>query len=245
MTENFTNNIKQLSEELKSLTDYVKQLMCIPYYKKLGENHVFLVSECAISLGVDPRKALSQGLLYSVRGKIEMSGRMMSELVRKAGHSVSVVSSNNDKCVLKGKRSDNGDEAEGSFSIDDAKQAGIYKDSFTWSKFPRDMLYWRAFSQLCRRLFADVIGGCYIEGELRDGVSVDPAPINEEKIETKTLTEDQVKDIKSSLEKFPNEKEQTENILKYARVNCLSEIHQSRFDSLKNYIKNLAITSKA
>jgi hypothetical protein len=37
-------------------------------------------------------------------------------------------------------------------------------------KYPEDMLYNRALSRLARRLFADVIGTSYIEGEIREAI---------------------------------------------------------------------------
>ncbi len=68
--------------------------------------------------------------------------------------------------IFHGKRVDTSDIWTEIFSIDDAKRAGIYREGTGWTKYPRNMLFARALSNLARMLFPDVIQGCYVEGEL-------------------------------------------------------------------------------
>jgi hypothetical protein len=68
---------------------------------------------------------------------------------------------------LHGRRADNGDTWTCSFSIEDAKKAGIYKNS--WEKYQSAMCYNRAMSFLARQLFPDVIKGAgYTPDELHE-----------------------------------------------------------------------------
>ena len=64
-------------------------LMKTPHYAKMGEAGIFAVVQKARSLGMDPIDALNGGL-YSVSGKVEMSGQSMMSLIRKCGHSMTI-----------------------------------------------------------------------------------------------------------------------------------------------------------
>lgn len=230
-------HLDQQIQEVRTMTELSKQLMQLPHYKKMGHEVVFLIVETAVSLGIDPRKALNGGL-YVVNGKIEMSGRLMAELIRKAGHSIRVEENSNQKCTLVGKRADNGDEEKTSFSIEDAKKAGIYRA--TWEKFPEDMLYWRALSRLARRLFSDVIGGCYVQGEIQAATfSTKPQalPTDLEIEVIPSLSEEQLTEIETLLTKFPDSKTKTQKLLTYLEVENLSQIPVERFDRIKSEIK--------
>jgi len=69
-----------------------------------------------------------------------------------------------------GKRKDTGEEMEVTYHIEEAARAGLIKDFSAWKSVPQDMLFARCISRLARRLFADCIGGCYVEGELQETI---------------------------------------------------------------------------
>lgn len=172
MTQNNKNGLDVL-EDIKNTNQMCSELMKTPHYAKIGSAGIFAIVQKARTLNVDPMDALNGGL-YSVNGKVEMSAQMMTQLIRQSGHSLTKDSRSNDVvCILHGKRKDNGDTWVESFSIEDAQRAGIYKQNSPWSKFPRNMLYARALSNLARQLFADVIKGCYVEGEISRAVALD------------------------------------------------------------------------
>lgn len=136
-------------------------------YKGIGEQSgVMMIMLAARELGIPPCQALNGGLNI-IQGKVEISARMMSALVRKAGHQITIKESSDDLCVLVGKRSDSGEVQESSFSLADAQRAGLVKPGGGWQKFPRDMCFARALSRLARQLFSDVIGIGYVEGEIK------------------------------------------------------------------------------
>lgn len=120
----------------------------------------------AMDLGIHPVTACIDGFDV-IQGKIQMKPKMMSALIRKSGHSIQFVQNDNKACVLKGRRKDNGDECTVSFTIEDAKQAKLASKE-NYSSWSADMLYSRAMGRLGRMLFADVIGGCYTDGEIED-----------------------------------------------------------------------------
>jgi len=136
-------------------------------YKGIGEKAgVMMIMLAARELGIPCMQALNGGLNI-IQGKVEISARMMNALIRKAGHHISVKEISDDVCTLVGKRCDTGEIQSSSFSIEDAKRAGLVKPGGGWTKFPSDMCFARALSRLARQLFSDVIGIGYVEGEIR------------------------------------------------------------------------------
>lgn len=131
-----------------------------------GEEKIFMVLLAARELGIKPLMALNGGI-WNIKGRIEISPKLMSAMIRGGGHSIKVIKSTELECILEGKRRDNGDMVTVSFHMNDALRAGLAgKD--VWKNYPKDMLYNRAMSRLGRLLFSDCIGGAYIQGETRD-----------------------------------------------------------------------------
>jgi len=156
------NLVKDLIESQKVCAS----LLTSPHYRKMGAEGIYAIVEKSRAIGINPLEALNGGM-YFVQGKVELSAAMMNQLIRTQRHSITKDKrSDNTICILHGKRADNGDTWVESFSIDDAKLAGIYKNQ--WLKYPKDMLFARALSRLARQLFPDVICGCYVTGEISD-----------------------------------------------------------------------------
>lgn len=161
------NNFNDSVMELENTQRVCKMLMQQPHFRKLGEDGIFAISLKAKSLGLDLFDACS-GMLYFVQGRVGMSTELMATLIRQAGHSViKDAKSDNTVCILHGTRKDNGDTWTVSFSMDDARRAGLAKNMY--DKYPGIMLYNRAMSMLARQLFPDVIKGCgYTYDELKE-----------------------------------------------------------------------------
>lgn len=157
-------NQQNMLVDIENTKKMCKLLMESPHYQKMGAQGIFAVVEKAKSIGVNPIDALNGGMYYA-QGRVELSAGMMNQLIRSHGHSVTKdKKSDATICILHGRRKDNGDTWVESFSIEDAKLAGIYRNQ--WLKYPKDMLFARALSRLARQLFPDVIKGCYVEGEI-------------------------------------------------------------------------------
>jgi hypothetical protein len=161
------NNEIMLSE-IESTEKICTALLKSKHYEKIGRDGIFAIVQKAASLGIKPIEALNGGMYY-VQGKVELSAITMARLIRQQKHSITMdKNSTPTMCILHGRRADNGDTWKASFSIDDAKRAGIYKEGSPWSKYPDIMCYNRALSKLARQLFPDVIGNCYVEGEISE-----------------------------------------------------------------------------
>jgi hypothetical protein len=135
-----------------------------PHIKE--ESVAFCICLYALELGVPYMTALAGGIKI-VLGNVEISPRLMNLLIRKAGHQIHILKDEEKECVLKGIRKDTGGIYECSYTMDDAQKAGNAKNN-NYQKYGSDMLFARCMSRLARRLFADVIGYAYVEGEIED-----------------------------------------------------------------------------
>ncbi len=123
------------------------------------------------SMGIPDMVALNG--ISIINGKATLSAELMVAIVREHGHSITgEVTTTSAK--VRGRRRDNGDAMTAEFSMAMAKEAGLLeltKDGkkTPWHRFPDDMMWARAVSKLCRRLFADCFaGGTYTDEEASD-----------------------------------------------------------------------------
>lgn len=174
------SDIQIMIDDVNQSENLCQSLLKSPHYAKMGKEGVFAIVHKAASLGVHPIEALNGGMYY-VQGKVELSSILMAKLIRQQKHSITLDKNSNESiCILHGKRADNGDTWKASFSISDAKRAGIYNEKGPWGKYPDVMCYNRALSKLARQLFPDVIGNCYVEGEISsDNSFTKKAPIDQ------------------------------------------------------------------
>ena len=70
--------------------------------------------------------------------------------------------------ICRAKRRDRTTEIKRSFSVKDARKAGLWDKSGPWKQYPKRMLQMRARSWVLRDGFADVLKGLQIREEVRD-----------------------------------------------------------------------------
>jgi hypothetical protein len=168
-------NVQQKSmipsdHEMMVFQTMAKQAVGSKLYRGIGDEFaVMTIMLAARELDIPPMAALNGGINI-IQGKTEISARMMAALIIRRGGTISVEESTDQKCVLKGIRS-NGQVGIESFTIEEAKKAGLVKVGGGWEKWPKDMLYARCISRLARRLFPDVIGMGYVEGEIKESLN--------------------------------------------------------------------------
>lgn len=157
------SKVEEEQKEISHLKGLAKIAKQSGNYAQMSETTMLNIMMSARDLGISPYKALNGGF-YVVNGKIAMSTSLMTDRIRKEGHSVKIPEWSSRKCVVMGVRKDNGDSVKIEFSWEDAVAAGL-TGSPTWKKYPKVMLYNRAMSMLARVLFPDVVGNCYSEDE--------------------------------------------------------------------------------
>jgi hypothetical protein len=138
-------------------------------------------------LGLGPMQSLR--MVHVIEGRPAASAELMRALVNRAGHRIDVVESRQDRVTLAGSRRDTGANAKVTWTIGDAQRAKLTGNP-AWVKYPRSMLLARATSELCRALFADIIGGLYTPEETAaiEGRAWEPDQALGELVDPVTLT---------------------------------------------------------
>lgn len=116
-------------------------------------------------LGLAPMTSLRSVSL--IKGRPALSSEAMRAMVLAAGHHIAFEEMTSARCVIIGKRRGQDDSTRVTFTMDDAKKMGVGGNA-QYSKMPRQMLAARATSELCRLIFADVIGGLISDVEAED-----------------------------------------------------------------------------
>jgi len=203
-------------------------------YKGIGdEAGVMMIMLAARELQIPAMSALNGGLNI-IQGKVEVSARLMNAMMRRAGIRISIKESTDSNCTLVGKRSDNGDEAVVSYSVSDAQKAGLIKTGGGWTKNPKDMCFARAISRLARQIAPDIIGGCYIEGEIKasDATVIIPADIESENVQN---VEQEKEEMEKLMEIF--EKDDKYLITEYLEV-VSTHFKWTKAQTVKEFLKD-------
>jgi hypothetical protein len=136
--------------------------------------NVLLASLAGQPFGWDP--TMSMRSFHIIEGSPSLKPEVMLALVRRAGHSVSGDTSPTGATIT-GTRRDSGDSMTVTFTMEDAKRAGLAGKRGPWTQYPASMCWARALSQLCRMLFPDVVlGAGYTPEELGAFSNDDPMP---------------------------------------------------------------------
>lgn len=76
-------------------------------------------------------------------------------------------------------------EFEGSFSLEDAKQAGLFGKQGPWTQYTKRMQQWRALGFAGRNAYADRLRGIWIDAEAQDlPTEKDVTPASESKVDS-------------------------------------------------------------
>lgn len=127
-------------------------------------------------VGFGPMQSLSY--IAVIEGKPTLSAEAQRALILQAGHEITIEEATVTKVTVAGKRRDSDHTVRVTWTMDDAKRAGI-AGRHNWRAYPRQMLIARATAELARAVFADAIGGLAATEEFEgseDGGSDAAAP---------------------------------------------------------------------
>jgi hypothetical protein len=124
-------------------------------------------------LGLQPMATLRS--IDVIQGTPALRAHAMRGLVQSHGHSVQVVESTPDRCVMRGRRAGEQDWQQVEWTIARAAQLGLTgKDQ--WKKQPQTMLVARATGEICRLIASDVLYAMPYAAEELDGESPGGGP---------------------------------------------------------------------
>jgi hypothetical protein len=107
-------------------------------------------------VGLGPMQSLAK--IAVIDGRPTLSAEAQRALILHAGHELWIEESTNARAVIAGRRRGDKNTSRVTWTLDDAKRAGI-AGRRNWQTYPRQMLLARASAELARAIFADAIGG--------------------------------------------------------------------------------------
>jgi len=147
----------------------------------------------------------------------------MNMMILKAGHIIEEIENTQEKITLKGTRADNKVSMSVTYTLEQAKKAGLSHDIYgkpklwsAWFKNLEDMIWKTCLSKLARRLFADVIGNAYEPSEFEEKENED------KKIEKKLIKGKNIAKIEK-IEEIEECEEQKESFEEFKNLNGLSD----------------------
>jgi hypothetical protein len=154
------------------LVSYVGQIVQSPACPVKNAADALLIVMTGAELGIPPMQSLRG--LHVIKGRAVLSADAIAGVVRKSGlcASLALVELTNERCVYKTTRRDDPAEQVYTFSLDDARQAGLLGND-NYKKHPRAMLRARCIAAICRAVYPDALMGVYVEGELIDEQQVE------------------------------------------------------------------------
>lgn len=149
----------------------------LPDAYNTGDSNAKLAKAIVIALkgrelGIPMMQAFSQ--INIIKGKPTISAELMLALIFKKFPEapIHVTEYSNTKCTIEASRPGSDKKTIFTFTIDDAKQAGL--GGVAWQKYPRAMLRSRCISEMARTMFPDCLMGCsYTPEEIGADVDID------------------------------------------------------------------------
>lgn len=168
------NNAMALPQEkdLQALKDWGKLLQDVGILPS-GVNGIQAVAimQAGREIGLPPMQAIQKISIF--RGRICVETSVLLALARKGGLEIvekkeEAVDIKNLKgsCTITAKRGN--EKMSATFTIAQAKRAGLLEGKATWLSYPEQMLYWRAAAIICRQLASDSFLGFHSLEEMHD-----------------------------------------------------------------------------
>lgn len=136
------------------------------------------VIQCGVEIGIPPIQALQN--IKPIKGQLTLSARLLMALAAAKGRVTwEVVESTDQKCEIIFTRP-GWKPLKETFTIEEAKKAGLVKADSGWANYPKDMLFARCGSRGIRRIAMDLTLGMYSTEEMQDVITVEAKVVEDE-----------------------------------------------------------------
>ena len=158
--------------EAMQMADMLANSDIVPKDFKGKSGNILVAIQWGLEVGLPPLQALQN--IAVINGRPSMWGDAVLALVRGSGKLEYIKEADDGHtatCIVKRK----GEPTEhiSTFSMDDAKQAGLLNKAGPWSQYPKRMRQMRARSFALRDVFPDVLKGIAIAEEVMDTETID------------------------------------------------------------------------
>lgn len=162
--------------EAQTLANTIAQSGLIPEQLQKRPADILIVLLTGQELGLAPMQAVRS--LSVIKGKAVMSAELMVALCKRRSDICEYFryldkESTPDKAVYEAKRKGDPEPTKMSFSVEDAKRAGLL-GSQTYQKYQANMLRWRCASNLAKVVFPDLVLGVYETSEGEEIAAQEP-----------------------------------------------------------------------
>lgn len=161
---------------MREFVDYLKTNSALPANENAGQ--VMMKLQAAKDMGLTPTQALT-GIAF-VNGKLAVFGAAAASLMVKHGYNLSWGECTDKVATLKVSKEGRGEHPE-TFTIEDARKAGLAGKPGPWTLYTRDMLRWKALARARNFFCPEVGGGLPIKEDYQELETV-TQPIDEAKI---------------------------------------------------------------
>ena len=156
--------------DLVTLQSISKELAQSRLHAHRNPADVLFVISIGESLGLSAATALMN--IYNVNGMPTMKADLKLALAKRhPEYAGCEIDANTERCIVKMKRrNENGTEESiiSTFTIEDAKRAGLFPKKDNWRMYPQRMLKARAISYAVNDLFPDIVFGMLSSEEAQD-----------------------------------------------------------------------------
>lgn len=163
MTSTLTRSLEPTT--LEEATQLARAAVASKLYSVASPEAALMILLTGRDLGLTASQSFRA--VYIVSGKPVVSSDAMVAAIRRSGlcDSWRVVESTAERCTIETTRKGEQEPERETFTREDAERAGLWRKD-VWRQYPRDMLRHRAAAGLARRVYPDVILGCYAPGEI-------------------------------------------------------------------------------
>lgn len=213
----------------------------IPKEYKDKPDNCFTAINLGMEIGLPPMRALQS--IAVVNGKPAIYGDAQLALVRGSGLLESFEESYEGEegkdtfaAVCKVKRKGDSEATIESFTVADAKKAGLWGKTGPWSTHPKRMLRYKSRAFALRDKFADVLLGlCHsveeMQGEIIDVTPKFKAVLPQKEVDEENISSDQALELQELTTKANQD---LEKICKIHGIETIVQLPVSKFDALKN-----------
>lgn len=156
----------QSLDEALRFADILSKSSIVPKDYQGSPGNILVAVQWGAELGLPPLQAMQN--IAVINGRPAIWGDAVIALVRASGLLESIEEDITDTCATCTVKRKGEPLVSRSFSVEDAKRAGLLGKAGPWQQYPKRMLQMRARAWALRDVFADVLRGVHVGEEAQD-----------------------------------------------------------------------------